>query len=64
MVGQGWLADVHFLQQMAGALFASAKQLQNMNAVFIAERLEQQGRFSLVHGLPPVDCYGYDTAYI
>ena len=59
MVGQGGLADAHFLQQLAGALFPAAQQLQNMDPIFIAERLEDDGNFSFVHGTPPADIYRY-----
>ena len=45
VVGQGRLADAQFLQQPAGTLFSAAKQLQNLQPVFIAERLENLGIF-------------------
>lgn len=40
MVGQGGLRDVEFLEEDAGAFFAGAQQLQDAQAVFVAERLE------------------------
>ena len=59
VVGQGGLADVHLLQQTAGALLFAAQKLQNADPVLVAEGLEQQSGSSFVHGTPPIDVYQY-----
>ena len=42
MVGQRRLADIQFVQQLAGALLAAMEQLQNANTVLIAQSFENR----------------------
>ena len=47
VVGQSGLTDAHLLQQTAGAFLTAAKQLQNLQPVFITEGLKHSGGFSV-----------------
>ena len=56
MVGQGGLADVQRIQQLTGALFAVVEQLQNLDPVFITQRLEYISHLSVCafHGFTSI----------
>jgi hypothetical protein len=47
VVGQGGLADIQRIQQLAGTLFAVTEQLQNLYPIFIAQSLEDVGHLSV-----------------